>query len=75
MDDAQGCNHWPGQVRCGVCGIEPTCHCGHDGRALNSVNCPVHGRRERTAADAPCHYGPQEAEAWASGYNAALSRW
>jgi hypothetical protein len=30
--------------------------------------------REKTAADAPCHYGPQEADAWASGYNAALSR-
>lgn len=51
-----------------------TCHCGKDGHALNSVNCPVHGWHEKTAADAPCHYRPQEAEAWASGYNAALSR-
>lgn len=49
------------------------CHCGKNGHALNSINCPTHGRKEKTAADAPCHYGLQEAEAWASGYNLALS--
>lgn len=31
----------------------------------------VHPRLEKTGADAPCHYGPQEADAWANGYNAA----
>lgn len=54
--------------------VKPTCHCGKNGHALNSINCPVHGRLEKTAADAPHHYGAQEADAWASGYNAALSR-
>lgn len=37
------------------------------------VKRPTPRRREKTAADAPCHYGPQEADAWACGYNAALS--
>lgn len=23
--------------------VRPRCHCGRDGHALNSVNCPVHG--------------------------------
>ena len=60
------------RIYCSKDGCPGACHCGKDGHALNSINCPVHSCREKTAADAPCHYGPQEADAWASGYNAAL---
>jgi hypothetical protein len=25
--------------------MDQTCHCGKDGHAFNSVNCPIHGER------------------------------
>lgn len=54
--------------------MSKVCHCGKDGHALNSINCPVHGWGEKTAADAPCHYGAEAADAWANGCNDILSK-